>query len=377
MVNYRWINLFEIPVMNSDRIVLFGAGHGSEEFLDYLGRNQPDVHVLWVTDNDASIHGKSFYGHEIIPPDRLKDLDFDKIVVTTVSGRDAISNQLENMGYRSGRHYIVVGRYPVATNVSWELIEAYCLCDPEALKGSNCLVIGPGGNLGLEVLLYCYGADRVSSIDKYRFGINYPDITNSFDDYNALRIYMDSIMDSKLRQRVLKRFESLFIQRKNRYFLSENKIKFIYPMDICNLSFEDSQFDFIFSSGVLEHVKHPMSAVAEVMRVLKKNGVILNKVVTRDHRSFSKAFGYHPFSFRQYSTREWDQISLKKFYQNRVLPIEWKRLFMEHGLKIGTYEIEEQMKLDKSTYEEFHPEFHQFSMAELSEINCIIAGKRE
>jgi len=40
-MNYRWINIFEIPAMNKDRIVLFGSGNGSEEFLDYLSKNQP------------------------------------------------------------------------------------------------------------------------------------------------------------------------------------------------------------------------------------------------------------------------------------------------------------------------------------------------
>jgi len=98
-------------------------------------------------------------------------------------------------------------------------------------------------------------------------------------------------------------------------------------MDICKLSFEDSQFDFVFSSGVLEHAKHPESSVAEVMRVLKKGGTILNKVITKDHRSFSKHSGCHAFSFRQYAEKEWSEISLKKFYQNRLLPIEWKKAF--------------------------------------------------
>jgi len=98
--------------------------------------------------------------------------------VTTISGRDAISIQLERMGYERNTHYLSVGRYPLSIDASWELIDTYYLSSQATFEGSTCLSIGPGGNLGLEVLLYCYGADVVFLIDKYRFGINYPDITN-------------------------------------------------------------------------------------------------------------------------------------------------------------------------------------------------------
>jgi ubiquinone/menaquinone biosynthesis C-methylase UbiE len=54
--------------------------------------------------------------------------------------------------------------------------------------------------------------------------------------------------------------------------------------DIYNLPFEDESFDHVFVCFVLEHLKEPDSALAEVKRVLVKGGSIT--VVEGDHGSF-------------------------------------------------------------------------------------------
>ncbi|WP_269584566.1 class I SAM-dependent methyltransferase [Roseibium sp. Sym1] len=45
-------------------------------------------------------------------------------------------------------------------------------------------------------------------------------------------------------------------------------------MDACNLAFEDGTFDTVFLFEVLEHVPEPHRAVAEINRVLKRDGKI-------------------------------------------------------------------------------------------------------
>lgn len=165
-------------------------------------------------------------------------------------------------------------------------------------KNAACLHIGPGGSFGLEILLYGYGFQHVFSIDKYRFGGTYPDVSGDLNNLKIIKNYLEAEQNLKLRKYTMDRYDSLFVWTKHRYCIDENKIQFLYPMDVCDLSFEDNQFDFVFSSGVLEHVGNPQSAVFEILRVLKPGGVALNRVVTRDHRSFAKAFDYHAFSFR-------------------------------------------------------------------------------
>src|SRR6266498_3546130 len=46
-------------------------------------------------------------------------------------------------------------------------------------------------------------------------------------------------------------------------------------MDLTKLTFEDSSFDFIVCSEVLEHIKNHESAFSELARVLRKGGTML------------------------------------------------------------------------------------------------------
>lgn len=51
-----------------------------------------------------------------------------------------------------------------------------------------------------------------------------------------------------------------------------------YVYDGCNIPFEDSFFDVVFSKQVLEHVRHPDKVIAEVSRVLKPGGIFVGSV---------------------------------------------------------------------------------------------------
>lgn len=45
--------------------------------------------------------------------------------------------------------------------------------------------------------------------------------------------------------------------------------------DITNLPFKDAEYDFIFASHVLEHIKEDLTAISEIRRVLKPNGIAI------------------------------------------------------------------------------------------------------
>lgn len=45
--------------------------------------------------------------------------------------------------------------------------------------------------------------------------------------------------------------------------------------NICNCSFKDNSFDFIFATDVLEHVNNDLVALQEIKRILKPNGKVL------------------------------------------------------------------------------------------------------
>jgi SAM-dependent methyltransferase len=245
------------------------------------------------------------------------------------------------------------------------------------LEGTECLHIGPGGFLGLEVLMYCLGANRICSIDKFTFGIDFPDITEHQEDYRrVIERFKTHTHGDEIRNKAIHRFADLFTERDDRILFDREKIEYLYPVDVCKLPFDDESFDLVLSFAVLEHVTDPEAAVAEMARSLKPGGLSLHTIVTQDHRSFSNIGGYTPFSFRSYEAEDWDRIAHRRFYQNRLLPVEWNHLFEESGLAIQKYRVEKRFELNERTIATFHPDFRRFPSSELGEVNCLIVAKK-
>jgi len=48
-----------------------------------------------------------------------------------------------------------------------------------------------------------------------------------------------------------------------------------YQVDITKLPFKDAEYDFIFASHVLEHIKDDLTAISEMRRVLKPAGIAI------------------------------------------------------------------------------------------------------
>lgn len=376
-MNYKWINPEEVVGLDGLKLVLFGAGKGYEEFLHYMRESNLNIRISAIADNDPSFWRKRLDGYKIIAPEQLKHTGFDRIVVTSVSGREAIALQLEEMGFGYDKDYILIGRYPQNYIQNFDILSNE-LPQSFSLEGAHCLHIGPGGFLGLEVLLYCFGAEYVCSIDKFTFGVHFPDISKYREDYIRVKgAFENESIDEGTKNKALRRFEEVFIERNDRFYIDNNKIDLIYPMDVCGLSFDAESFDLVLSFTVLEHVIDPGSALTEIARVLKPGGLTLHTICTRDHRSFSKMAGYTPFSFRYYSFEEWEEIVRKKFYQNRCLPIEWYRFFQNSGLRIQKYIVGSQLDIDDQTLTSFHADFKKFSRKELGEIDCEIMAKKQ
>ena len=108
----QWINSKEAENIRNQRIVLFGAGRGSEEYICFCQEMSLGNEILYVIDNDTSYWGKTFKGFEIKSPNYLLENNVDFIVVTSVSGREAIAHQLETLGLKRDKDFVLVGRYP-------------------------------------------------------------------------------------------------------------------------------------------------------------------------------------------------------------------------------------------------------------------------
>jgi O-methyltransferase len=89
------------------RVVLFGAGDTCRQYIDNI---TPDIEILAIADNDKSKTGKTFYGHRIISPDQIINIDFDKIVLCINDWNepaiDEMCLQLRNLGIPE--HFIML-----------------------------------------------------------------------------------------------------------------------------------------------------------------------------------------------------------------------------------------------------------------------------
>jgi len=331
MEEYHWINTKELSISPNQTVILFGAGNGTEEFFSFNENKNLKTHVTAIADNDNSMWGKFLLNTPIISPADLSKKKWDKIIVTSVSGRESIAVQLNEMGFSHQKDYLLIGKFPSNGQKNFSTLcealpQGYCFSD------KACLHIGPGGNFDFETILYQRKAD-VTAIDKYGFG-----------------------RDEK--PEILQ------------------KIKFLFPADIEAMPLENNSFDLVISFAVLEHTRCPEKALSEITRVLKPDGIAVQTIITRDHRSFSSLKGYTPFSYRKYSEAEWESISGQKFYQNRLMPCQWHDLAKKNELTILRYETLGKETITPEMKDSFHSDFDNFSIDKLEEIDCLLVASK-
>ena len=95
-------------------------------------------------------------------------------------------------------------------------------------------------------------------------------------------------------------------------------IKYIAPCDAANSDLENSSFDLIYSTSVLEHIpKKKMSEVAaECHRLLRPSGICCFHVAHRDHWSHHDKY-CHPMNYLRFSSWFWTLLNPPLNYQNR------------------------------------------------------------
>lgn len=375
-MSFQWISLADIPeFVEGEQLVLFGAGQGSVDFLNWLELSAPHVCVQAIADNDDSMWGRCLCGYPVISPNSLGDFEFSRIVITTISGADAVSCQLGEMGLEQGKDFCSVGKYPTNHLGNFETFFALQDHTPFLKPGAEILHVGPGGFLGFECSLYALGyAPR--STDAYSFGIAFPDVTARMAEYRAARDALLATSQGAEGKAVQERFDSLFCTQGSKVLLDKERIPYDFPVRFSSLPFADASLDVVTSFAVLEHVRSPEEAVRQCCRVLRPGGVAVHRVLSCDHRAFSKVQGYHPASYLNHSPEEWEAINTGKFYQNRVLPEEWRELFAQAGMKLELFRILRTHSLGPQECSRIHPDFAHVAAAGAVSVNCDIVARK-
>lgn len=380
-MGWNWIDIQALPSLRPGRtLVLFGAGNGSRELLAHLAETRPGVTPVAVLDNDSTMHGRTFEGLPIHPPSDLPELGADLVVVTTVSGREAVTGQLRSMGLTPENDFVCIGTYPRAgcrANLR-QLAKEHAR---SGLVRGRVLHVGPGGFLGLECgLLALFGeaVESMTSVDAYEFNNIYPCVSAEAGSYRAL-LEETLALAHELgldRSAVRARWDALFRTDGADTLVDTQRVALRMPHRFSSLPFADASLDLVCSFAVLEHVRSPERAVQEIRRVLAPGGACFQAVTTCDHRSFGAVEGYTPISYRAHSHEQWEDINTDRFYQNRVAPFQWEELFAAGGFTIADYRVGTLYEPPQEELERLHPDFQSWPLERQREVDCVIVAAK-
>ncbi len=104
-------------------------------------------------------------------------------------------------------------------------------------------------------------------------------------------------------------------------------------MDVCDMSFPENAFDFVYSRSVLHHLPNPASAIDEIVRVLRPGGVAY--VSIHPYTSQTGCLDPRIYTHRRHEVLGWqhlrpevcDKVHAPNVYLNRLRLEEWRSLF--------------------------------------------------
>ena len=349
--------IFESKLANStaDRMILFGAGGWGEVLLEELENRMVSLPILFA-DNDRTKHGKRLRDRPVISPHELDPVR-DLVLITTISAGDQVSAQLESHGFLRGINYFEVmenldDSCPISVvNGFLDLIGS--------VKDLKILHIGPGGHLGVEMLLNAFGACFVHAVEFHSFRLKYPDVTEVAHFYLNLQKKIETYQATDFHQ--LK----LLTRRNGKIMINPDKIRLLHPCSVTALPFQDNSFDLVLHHLVFEHVLEPEKGYEEIWRVLKPGGRTAGFVNPQDHRSMGGPAGYHPLKFLEHSREEWYSLSKRLNVHNQMTTPEHREMIKAAGFQITRWQTNHRIEITDEMWESFDPMFHPLNRDEV------------
>jgi SAM-dependent methyltransferase len=183
------------------------------------------------------------------------------------------------------------------------------------------LEIGCGQRFGLGIILYLLGVRSYVGID-------------------IASIPLDRI-DIALLRDFLKGCESTFfgcpantiddlincVLKDGDHSFFNGGVRLLSRIDAASLPFDDETFDVIFSNAVLEHVKHPETAIKEMARTLKPEGIMCHSIDFRDHHPDGSGFRH------LYMSKASWQNAFPQVFINLYRFSDLNEIFLSNGLE--------------------------------------------
>ena len=123
----------------------------------------------------------------------------------------------------------------------------------------------------------------------------------------------------------------------------------------------------------MEHVVDIGPILKKMHAILRKDGIMIHMIDLREHHTHIRVVPDKNTSvdFLKYSKAEWEEIYPpgSEHHINRLRASDFERCFHECGFEIVDFSAIQRMNLTESIYAEIHPEFHRYSLDDLSMIN--------
>lgn len=233
------------------------------------------------------------------------------------------------------------------------------------IKSAKIFEFGAGWDLYSNLLLWCLGAERQTTIDIRRWAK--ADAINAVIEHLKLDPPNGAVRvpEHQVAQRSLERD-----------LLQHYGISYRAPADARNVNIEDNFFDFILTTSVLEHVPTGIlnSIAIECHRILKPGGYMRHVIDFSDHYAHSDG-SISEFNYLRFGSSAWKLHNPSIHFQNRLRRTDYERLFLDAGFVIERSEPWLGSKADLASIT-IHPEFERYSEQDLLEIGCALALRK-
>jgi len=236
----------------------------------------------------------------------------------------------------------------------------------EGLAGADVLEIGPGGNVGVAVLMFLAGAQSVTCLDSAPWARTaeadaiYPRLIELAAGDQQLPLLLS------LREQGLRKPEQLASTLLER-------ISYLASDDIATTNLPAESLDAIYSHACFEHFADPRLAIHQIARLLRSGGATSHQIDLRDHRNF-----YDPPDFLSYGYRVWNLASSRSpnSVRNRWRLSQYRSAFEEEGLELVRLDIPSSFPVSTALRREFHRQFRSLSLEDLSATGIIVIAHK-
>lgn len=171
------------------------------------------------------------------------------------------------------------------------------------LKGRSVLEYGPGDILGVALLMYAYGAEKVDCVDRFP-------LSRLSNKNISVYTHLLNSLDDKKRERA----ESAFKEKgKPGSGLRPGAVS--YKVTQNGLSDASSEYNLIISRAVLEHVNSLEETMLDISRSMKPGGISLHQVDLKSH-------GLDRYAEFDFLT--WPTTLYRLMYSHKGFPNRWR-----------------------------------------------------